>query len=39
MQNEQLEAENAWLKKILAEMQAQGDKKDLGKIKANKLFW
>ena len=27
MQNEQLEAENAWLKKILAEMQGQGDKK------------
>ena len=26
MQNEQLEAENTWLKKILAEMQGQGDK-------------
>lgn len=31
MQNEQLEAENTWLKKILAEMQGHGDKKQVNK--------
>lgn len=37
-QKEQLEAENAWLKKVIADMQSQSVKDASGKIKKNKIF-